>query len=61
MKAEFRILNRMLETRDLYEGIRAALIEKGTPPQWQPARIEDVDPADIDAFFVPPLAGDLAL
>ncbi len=32
MKMEFRILNRMLESHDLYEGIRAALVDKGSKP-----------------------------
>lgn len=61
MKMEFRILNRMLESHDLYEGIRAALVEKGSLPDWRPSRIEDVKAADIDAYFAPPAGGDLAL
>lgn len=59
MKMEFRILNRMLESHDLYEGIRAALVEKGSTPTWRPSRIEDVDVAEIDAYFAPPARGDL--
>ncbi|WP_395451381.1 enoyl-CoA hydratase/isomerase family protein [Aminobacter sp. UC22_36] len=51
MRMEFRILNRMLAGRDFYEGIRAVLIDKGSVPQWQPARLGDVDPADIDRYF----------
>lgn len=51
MRMEFRILNRMLAGRDFYEGIRAALVDKGSTPQWQPARLEDVDPKDIDRYF----------
>ena len=42
MRMEFRILNRMLQSHDLYEGIRAALIDKGSAPRWQPSRLEDV-------------------
>lgn len=61
MKMEFRILNRMLESHDLYEGIRAALVDKGSAPDWQPARLEDVDPAAIDAFFAPLPGGELEL
>lgn len=59
MKMEFRILNRMLESHDLYEGIRAALVEKGSMPNWKPSCIEDVDAAEIDSYFVPPPGGDL--
>jgi enoyl-CoA hydratase/carnithine racemase len=61
MKMEFRILNRMLQSHDLYEGIRAALIDKGSVPGWQPARLEDVDAAAIDAYFAPLPDGELEL
>lgn len=59
MKMEYRILNRMLESHDLYEGIRAALVEKGSTPVWKPARIEDVSEASVDEYFAPPPGGDL--
>jgi enoyl-CoA hydratase/carnithine racemase len=61
MRMEFRILNRMLAGHDFYEGIRAAVIEKGTAPAWQPARLEDVDEAAIDAYFAPLGDGELTL
>ncbi len=61
MKMEFRILNRMLLGHDFYEGIRAAVIEKGTRPHWRPATLEEVDPADIAAYFAPLPQGDLEL
>ena len=32
MRMDFRILNRMLRGHDFYEGIRAAIIDKRTPP-----------------------------
>ena len=51
MRMEFRILNRMLSGHDFYEGIRAVLVDKGSTPVWQPSRLEDVDPADIDSYF----------
>ncbi|ODT06555.1 MAG: 3-hydroxyisobutyryl-CoA hydrolase [Mesorhizobium sp. SCN 65-20] len=53
MRMEFRILNRMLAGHDFYEGIRAAIIDKGSKPNWRPSRLEDVDPADIDSYFEP--------
>ncbi len=61
MKMDVRVLNRMLESHDLYEGIRAVLIEKGATPNWQPARIEDVDQQAVEAFFAPLPGGDLTL
>ncbi|RWF68516.1 MAG: enoyl-CoA hydratase/isomerase family protein, partial [Mesorhizobium sp.] len=53
MRMEFRILNRMLAGRDFYEGIRAAIIDKGSTPQWLPAGIDDVSAAEVDAYFAP--------
>jgi enoyl-CoA hydratase/carnithine racemase len=61
MRMEFRILNRMLGSHDLYEGIRAALIDKGSVPAWQPSRLEDVDAAVVDAYFAPLPEGELQL
>jgi enoyl-CoA hydratase len=61
MKMEFRILNRMLASHDLYEGIRAALIDKGSVPSWQPSRLEDVHSDAVDAYFAPLPDGDLVL
>jgi enoyl-CoA hydratase/carnithine racemase len=36
------------------EGIRALAIDKDQKPRWNPARIEDVTPQRVDAFFVSP-------
>ncbi len=60
MRMEFRIVNRMLVGHDLYEGIRAAIIDKGSQPQWRPASLADVEQAEIDAYFAP-LETELAL
>ncbi len=53
MRMDFRILNRMLRGHDFYEGIRAAIIDKRTPPRWRPATLEEVEPAAIEAYFAP--------
>ena len=53
MRMEFRILNRMLEGHDFYEGIRAAIVDKGDSPRWIPATLAEVDSADIDRYFAP--------
>jgi enoyl-CoA hydratase/carnithine racemase len=53
MRMEFRILNRMLQGHDFYEGIRAAIIDKGDTPRWQPATLAEVKAADIDRYFAP--------
>ena len=36
------------------EGIRALAVDKDHQPQWQPARIEEVEPALWQSFFVSP-------
>lgn len=61
MRMEFRILNRMLAGHDFFEGIRATIIEKGSVPQWRPARLDDVDPTVIECYFAPLPGGDLVL
>ncbi len=40
------------------EGIRALAIDKDHSPKWQPPRIEDVKPADVEPFFDSPWAPD---
>jgi enoyl-CoA hydratase len=61
MAMEFRILNRMLEGHDFYEGIRAVLIDKGSKPAWRPASLEAVSDAEIERYFAPLPAGELQL
>ncbi len=51
LRMEYRILHRMLEGHDFFEGIRAAIIDKDHRPQWQPARIADLDPLSVEAHF----------
>ena len=36
------------------EGIRALAIDKDQQPRWNPARIEDVTPDMVEAFFESP-------
>ncbi len=36
------------------EGIRALAVDKDHAPRWNPPRIEDVTPEQVDAFFVSP-------
>lgn len=39
------------------EGIRALAVDKDYSPKWSPARIEDVKPQMVQAFFASPWAG----
>jgi enoyl-CoA hydratase/carnithine racemase len=61
MRMEFRILNRMLHGHDFYEGIRAAIIDKGSKPHWCPALLDAVDPEKVEEYFAPLPDGDLEL
>ena len=48
---EYLIVSRVLDGHDFYEGVRAQIIDKDRNPAWHPARLEDVNPADIDRYF----------
>jgi enoyl-CoA hydratase len=39
---------------ETFEGIRALVIDKDHAPRWNPARIEDVTPEMVQAFFASP-------
>ena len=53
MRLEYRIVNRVLENAEFFEGVRAIIIDKDNTPHWNPARLEDVDAAAIEAYFAP--------
>ena len=53
MKLEFRIVSRILEAKDFFEGVRAVIIDKDNAPKWQPDSIEGVSDAEIDRYFEP--------
>jgi enoyl-CoA hydratase len=50
---DYRVLGRMIRRQDFAEGVRAQLVEKDLSPRWDPARIEELDPATIDAILDP--------
>ena len=60
MKAEFRIVSRLVHGHDFYEGIRAVIIDKDNAPRWRPAHLEAVSEAEIERHFAP-LADELEL
>lgn len=59
MRLEFRILSRILQGADFYEGVRAVIVDKDNAPRWSPASLADVTEADILAHFERPESGDL--
>jgi enoyl-CoA hydratase len=53
MRTEFRIASRIVRGHDLYEGIRAVVIDKDNAPRWRPATLAEVADSDIAAYFAP--------
>jgi enoyl-CoA hydratase len=53
MRTEFRIVSRICEGHDFYEGVRATIIDKDGKPRWKPASVEEVDSTRIEAHFAP--------
>jgi enoyl-CoA hydratase len=51
LDAELALTRTAMRHPDFAEGVRAMVVDKDRKPNWQPARIEDVDPAVIAAMF----------
>jgi enoyl-CoA hydratase len=56
MRLEFRIASHIVRGHDLYEGIRAVVVEKDNTPRWQPASLAEVSEDEVAHYFAP-LAG----
>jgi enoyl-CoA hydratase len=53
MKAEFRIVSRIVYSHDFYEGVRAVIIDKDNRPQWRPATLAEIGDAEVERYFAP--------
>jgi enoyl-CoA hydratase len=53
MRTEFRIVSRVVRGHDVYEGIRAVIVDKDQAPRWQPATLEAVSDAEVARYFAP--------
>jgi enoyl-CoA hydratase len=51
MRAEFRIVSRVIHGHDFYEGVRAVIVDKDNKPDWQPATLADVSAAEVERHF----------
>lgn len=51
MRMEYRITLRVLRGHDLYEGVRAILIDRDQHPRWSPESLEKVTNGQIDGYF----------
>jgi enoyl-CoA hydratase len=60
MRTEFRIVSRVVRGHDLYEGIRAVIVDKDQAPRWQPPMLAAVTDAEVARHFAP-LARELEL
>jgi len=59
MRAEFRIVSRLVQGHDFVEGVRAAIIDKDNAPVWLPATLADCPEAVVDHHFAPLGVSDL--
>jgi enoyl-CoA hydratase len=53
MALEMRIVTRVTEGHEFYEGVRAVIIDKDNAPRWEPAGIAAVTPEAIAPYFAP--------
>jgi enoyl-CoA hydratase len=51
MRTEFRIVSRIVEGHDFFEGVRAVIVDKDNAPRWQPAALAEVSAADVERHF----------
>lgn len=51
LAAELALVRQIIRLPDFAEGVRAMVVEKDRSPRWQPARLEEVDPAAIAALL----------
>jgi enoyl-CoA hydratase len=58
MRAEFRIVSRVIEGHDFYEGVRAVIVDKDNAPRWQPASLAEVSEVDVERHFAARAQGD---
>jgi enoyl-CoA hydratase/carnithine racemase len=49
---------RPVQDSETVEGIRALAVDKDHSPKWKPARLEEVDAAEVARFFVSPWSAD---
>ncbi len=51
MKMEFRMVRRVMEGHDFFEGVRAQILDKDRNPKWSPDALSKVDAGDIQRYF----------
>ena len=51
MQMEFRMVRRVMEGHDFFEGVRAQILDKDRNPKWSPASLSEIDGKDIAHYF----------
>lgn len=51
LEMEYRISQQCMEQNDIYEGIRAVLVDRDNNPKWQPSKIENVTDELVGKYF----------
>jgi enoyl-CoA hydratase len=51
MRMEFRIVSRVVYGHDLYEGVRAVIVDKDNAPRWQPGSLAAVTDTEVARHF----------
>lgn len=51
MKIEWRMVNRIYDGHDFFEGIRAVVVDKDNQPAWKPDTLEKVEETDVNSYF----------
>jgi len=51
LNMEYRLSQRMVSKPDLFEGVRAVIVDKDHAPKWQHGDIGQVDPREVAEYF----------
>lgn len=51
IETDFILAQRFIQGFDMYEGIRAALIDKDQSPRWEPPRFEEISKKAVKEYF----------
>ena len=53
MMMEFRMVSRVMDGHDFFEGVRAQILDKDKNPHWSPTQLTDLSPTTVDQYFKP--------